>query len=75
MKYHKVAYICDGCGCEEMCANKTKEEWMKHKCHHTTEETHAKNKRARDRKFEVHVEHDGTVAYLEVERGKKVKYD
>jgi hypothetical protein len=45
------AYLCDGRGCKEMCANKTPEEWDKHPCHHTLDEKHAKNKCRRKRKF------------------------
>lgn len=45
------AYLCDGRGCKEMCANKTAEEWAKHPCHHTLDESHAKNKVRRNRKF------------------------
>lgn len=45
------AYFCDGKACHEQCANKTPEEWAKHPCHHTTDETHAKNKCRRKRKF------------------------
>ena len=74
MKYTKVCYLCDGCGCNEMCANKSEEDRSKHRCHHTTDEAHAKNKNRRARKFETTMEKNGVVCYVEIERGKKVKY-
>lgn len=39
MKYNRVAYLCDGKGCGKQCANLPKEEWDKHPCHHTTDES------------------------------------
>lgn len=52
MKYFRVAYLCDGHGCDKNCADTmTKDEWEKYHCHHTTDEAHAKNKIARKRKF------------------------
>lgn len=45
------AYLCDGYGCDEKCAEKTAEEWAKHECHHTLKEEHARNKCRRDRKW------------------------
>lgn len=54
MKYNRVAYLCDGKACSRQCANLSKDEWDKHPCHHTTDETHARNKVKRNRKFEHH---------------------
>lgn len=54
MKYNRVAYLCDGKACGKQCANLPKEEWDKHPCHHTTDESHARNKVRRARKFEHH---------------------
>ena len=45
------AYLCDGYGCDEKCAEKAPEEWAKHNCHHTIDEKHAKNKIRRERKW------------------------
>ena len=47
----KVAYICDGQGCDKQCGNMKPEEWAKYPCHHTFDESHARNKIRRDRKF------------------------
>ena len=52
MKYKRVAYFCDGRACDRQCADDP-EAWAKHSCHHTTDESHAKNKCRRTRKFEV----------------------
>lgn len=51
MKYQRVAYVCDGHGCDKNCADMPKEEWDKYCCHHTTDESHARNKCRRNRKF------------------------
>lgn len=54
MKYDKVAYVCDGKGCKQMCAETmSKEEWAHYCCHHTEDESHAANKVRRNRKFQV----------------------
>jgi hypothetical protein len=47
------AYLCDGYGCNEKCAEKTADEWKRHNCHHTLNEEHAKNKCRRTRKWNV----------------------
>lgn len=41
MKYENVAYLCDGKACPE----------CNSRCKHTNDETHAKNKVRRNRKF------------------------
>lgn len=55
MKYEQAAYLCDGHGCKKNCADTlTEEEWAKYGCHHTKDETHAKNKCRRSRKMKMH---------------------
>ncbi len=52
MKTERVAYLCDGYGCSRECGKSmTPEEWSKYTCHHTLDESHAKNKIRRNRKF------------------------
>ena len=45
------AYLCDGHGCDKNCGDMPAEEWQKHYCHHTKDESHAKNKVRRKRKW------------------------
>ena len=54
MKYKKIAYLCDGTACAKMCANLSEEERANHRCKHTLDETHAKNKCRRKRKIRVY---------------------
>lgn len=63
------AYLCDGYGCDEKCAEKTSEEWAKHECHHTIDEAHARNKIRRDRKWAVC--EDGKLLEVEADYGRK----
>ena len=47
-----VAYLCDGKACGKMCAETmTPEQWKKYECHHTFDESHARNKCRRKRKI------------------------
>lgn len=63
----KVAYICDGHGCDRNCADMRPEEWAKYQCHHTLDESHAANKVRRNRKFECNKDNNGVVrGYTEI---------
>lgn len=65
------AYLCDGYGCDEKCAEKSPEEWAKHNCHHTIDEKHARNKIRRDRKWAVC--EDGKLLEVEKNGNKRSK--
>lgn len=64
----KVAYVCDGHGCDKQCADTmTAEQWYGYKCHHTMDESHAANKVRRNRKFKCDKDKNGVVkGYTEV---------
>lgn len=73
-KEYKRAYLCDGYGCDEKCAEKDPEEWKNHNCHHTIDEKHARNKIRRNRKWAmcegdklIEIEGD----YLVIDKRKK----
>ena len=61
------AYLCDGRGCDKMCADTmTSEEWSKHYCHHTLDEKHARNKCRRTRRWACE-----KGKFMEIDGGKK----
>lgn len=61
-------YLCNGCACKEMCANKDPKDWENYECHHTSNEKFAKNKVRRDRKFKTITIDDYTERMVEVEK-------
>lgn len=66
----KVAYLCDGMGCGEQCINMTHDQWAHYPCHHTFDESHARNKIRRERKFRCDRDPKtgAVVGYTEIER-------
>lgn len=77
---NNYAYLCDGHACEKQCAsNMSPKEWAEYECHHTRDESHARNKCRRDRKFNSTKDTEGNVWLEEVDpanepitfRGKK----
>lgn len=58
----KVAYICDGHGCDKQCADTmTAQQWHSYTCHHTFDENHAANKIRRNRKFKCDRDDNGVI--------------
>lgn len=49
-------YLCDGYACDEKCAEKSKADWDAYNCHHTSDESHARNKCRRSRKWATYKE-------------------
>lgn len=66
MSKNNYAYLCDGMACERQCARtKTPEEWAEYDCHHTRDESHARNKCRRERKFNCTQDMKGNVYFEE----------
>lgn len=68
MSKNNYAYLCDGMACDRQCAKTmTPKEWAEYECHHTRDESHARNKCRRDRKFNCTKDTEGHAYFEEVD--------